>query len=266
MNQQDVENFAKEHGNRFHAQVVSFLRNAGWNVTVSPFYRDIATDKAREADVFADKVFPMCSPYDRGKSFPVTLVIECKYLKQEILFWFDKKDADQTKERILKDIPDLKDITSIEKHHWFSEPQVAKLFAAVNPNRDERQPENEIIFSSIDKVLNCLIYYRNTLPSRSTIPPGANSGLRIHYPLIIVDSFSKMFKTTLDRPEHVEPLAQEIWFPAEVNYAYVLYGQGEKWQHVEYFLLDIVNFTRFDEYLALLEENDIGAVKSMYPQ
>ena len=266
MNQQDVENFAKEHGNRFHAQVVSSLRKGGWSVTVSPFYRDIATDKAREADVFADKVFPMCSPYDRGKSFPVTLVIECKYLKQEILFWFDKKDADQTKERIIKDIPELKDNANIEKHHWFSVPEVAKLFATVNPNRDERQPENEIIFSSIDKVLNCLIYYRNTLPRRSTIPPGANSGPRIHYPLIIVDSFSKMFKTTLDYPELVEGLDQKIWFPVEVNYAYIGYGQGQRYHNLEYFLVDIVNNTRLAEYLDLLEKNDIGAVKIMYPQ
>lgn len=266
MNQQDVENFAKEHGNRFHAQVVSFLRKAGWSVTVSPFYRDIATDKAREADVFADKVFPVCSPFAPGKSFPVTLVIECKYVKQEIVFWFDKKDADQTNERITKDIPVLKNNTNIEKHHWYSEDEVAKLFATYNPNRDERQPENEIIFTSIDKVLNCLIYYRNTLPRRSTIPPGANSEPRIHYPLIKVDSFSKMFKTTLDDPERFEPLDQKIWFPVEVNYAYILYGQGQKYQHLEYFLGDIVNFTKLGEYLALLEKNDIGAVKSMYPQ
>ena len=266
MNQQDVEKFAKEHGNNFHAQVVSFLRKAGWRVTVSPFYRDIATDKAREADVFADKVFEVPRFAQPKISFPVTLVIECKYVKQEILFWFDKKDADQTNERITKDIRVLENNANIKKHHWYSEGEVAKLYATYSPNRDERQPENEIIFTSIDKVLNCLIYYRNTLPRRSTIPPGANSEPRIHYPVIIVDSFSKMFRTTLDYPERVEGLDQKIWFPVEVNYAYILYGQGQKYQHLEYFLVDIVNYTRLGEYLALLEGNDIGAVKSMYPQ
>ena len=266
MDQQDVEKFAKEHGNKFHAQVVSFLRKNDWSVTVSPFYRDIATDKAREADVFADKVVEVPRFAQPTISFPVTLVIECKYVKQEILFWFDKKDADQTNERITKDIPDLKNNANIAKHHWNSVNEVAKLFATYNPNRDERQPENEIIFSSIDKVLNCLIYYRNTFPRRSTIPPGANSEPRIHYPVIIVDSFSKMFRTTLDYPERVEPLDQKIWFPVEVNYAYILYGQGQKYQHLEYFLVDIVNYTKLGEYLALLEGNDIGAAKSVFPQ
>ena len=195
------------------------------------------------------------------------LVIECKYVKQEILFWFDKKDERQAENLITKDFQDLKDNTNIEKHHWYSENEVAKLFATVNPNRDERQPENEIIFSSIDKVLNSLIYYRNTLPNRLTTNPGAVRKPTIQYPLIVVDSFSKLYKTTLDQPEAIGPLDQRIWFLAEVNYAYIKHvGEGIRLQHLDYFLVDIVNFTKFDQYLNLLERQDFQAVKSCYPQ
>lgn len=267
--EQDVEKFAKQHGNYFHAQVVSFLRKAGWSVTVSPFYRDIATDKAREADIFADKVFDIPGGVMTGSpggSFPVRLLIECKYVKNRIVFWFDQKDAAQAEKRIVTDIPVLKPFhenSNIERHHWYAEKEVAKLFATYNPNKEERQPENEIIFSSIDKVLNCLIYHRNTL-SNVTQNPGRNSQPRINYPLIVVDNFSKMVKTTLEHAERFEPLDKESWFPVEVNYAYISYaGEGIRFQHLEYFLVDVVNFTRLGDYLALLEKNDIEAAKPM---
>ncbi len=201
-----------------------------------------------------------------GGSFPVRLLIECKYVKDPIVFWFDKKDADQAVDRIIRDIPILekpKENVNIEGHHWYSVKEVAKLFATFNPNREERQPENEIIFSSIDKVLNCLIYHRNTPSQHLSGNPGRKSQPRINYPLILVDSFSKMFKTTLEHAECTEPLDKEIWFPAEVNYAYILYGDGRKYQYLEYFLVDIVNFIRLPDYLALLEEKDIQAAKLM---
>ena len=266
MAQQTVEQFASQHGNNFHAQVVSFLRKAGWSVTVSPFYRDNATDKAREADVFADKVFHVhgVSGFS-GSSFPVRLVIECKYVKESIVFWFDQKDADEAEKRIVTDIRVLEPFhenTNIEGHHWYAVREVAKLFATFNPNREERQPENEIIFSSIDKVLNCLIYHRNlffsTLPKTS---PGSQPP--ISYPLIVLNSFSELFKTTMQRPESIKSLDKEVWFPAEVNYAYISYGNGLRFSNLEYFLVDIVNFTRLDDYLALLKENDIEAARLM---
>ena len=261
MPQQTVEEFATQHGNNFHAQVVSFLRKAGWSVTVSPFYRDNATDKAREADVFADKVFDAPGEASSSSS-PVRLLIECKYVTEPIVFWFDEKAADQAVNRIIRDIPILKkpeENGNIEGHHWYSVDKVAKLFATFNPNKsEERQPENEIIFSSIDKVLNCLIYHRNTLssslPKRS---PGIN------YPLIVLDGFSKLSMTTMQRPASIEPLDEKVWFPVEVNYAYIGYGNGMRFQNLEYFLVDIVNFTRLSEYLRLLEEKDIGAAKLM---
>jgi hypothetical protein len=268
MNQQDIQNFAKQHGNRFHAEVVLHLRKNGWNVTVSPFYRDIATDKAREVDVIAGKVFYV--PRGLGFqpfAFPVMLVIECKYVNKEILFWFDTKDSRQARDLITRSFPELRDNANIEKHHWYPlNEDVAKLFANINLNKDERQPENEVIFSSIDKVLNSLIYYRNKPSEDLPINPGAVRKGRIYYPLVLVDRFSKLYKTTFGQPEATQPLDEESWFPAEVNYAYTnLVGGRFRFPKFEYFLVDIVNFARFDQYLTLLEREDIEAVKSMYP-
>lgn len=54
--------FASKHGNRLHARVAKLLRDSGWEVLVSPYYRDNATDKTREADIIAEREFTVKHP------------------------------------------------------------------------------------------------------------------------------------------------------------------------------------------------------------
>jgi hypothetical protein len=55
-----------------------------------------------------------------------------------------------------------------------------------------------------------------------------------------------------------QPQAIDDNFQLEVNYAYM---NSEKNQRTEYFLIDIVNFTKLDSFLEVIE-TDVGAIFS----
>src|SRR5437016_5902374 len=89
-----MQAFAATHGNNLHVRVASLLRANLWDVLISPYYRDNATDKAREADIIAEREFPITTPYggiNRG-TLRFRLVIECKYIAEDTLCWFDGID------------------------------------------------------------------------------------------------------------------------------------------------------------------------------
>ncbi|RJQ28056.1 hypothetical protein C4565_04175 [Candidatus Parcubacteria bacterium] len=296
--------FVMGHGNAFHSRVISKLRTLGWSVMVSPFYRDNATGKAREADIIAEKEVKFGMDGNSNASngfFLIRLVIECKYVKDPIIFWFDKKDATATEERIIKDISifqNSKKNTSIKKHHWYESEEAAKLFATFNQNKEERQFENEIIFSSVDKVLNCLINYRSK-PSIITSPISPDhcfykklNPIIITYPIIILDSFSKLYRTEISsQTDQITNLNGAVNFDIEVNYEYeqgIFGGEHPKVSHhpylsirvkmpgetepeepktwseyknmnFEYFLLDVTCIEKLDDYLEKLKNKDLRA-------
>jgi hypothetical protein len=51
--EQQAENIVKESGNTFQAKVATYFRSMQWNVMLSPYYLDNATDRARELDLVA---------------------------------------------------------------------------------------------------------------------------------------------------------------------------------------------------------------------
>lgn len=52
-----IDDLIKNSGNNFHYKVVSYLRENGWAVSVSPYYNDNVTDKPREIDLIAEKEY-----------------------------------------------------------------------------------------------------------------------------------------------------------------------------------------------------------------
>ena len=45
-------------GNNFHSKVVERFRASGWSVSISPYYLDGSTNKAREIDLVAEIAKP----------------------------------------------------------------------------------------------------------------------------------------------------------------------------------------------------------------
>jgi hypothetical protein len=251
-----IKEIIEKSGHTFHYQVVNFLREKRWFVLVSPYYRDNVTDKSREIDIVAEKEFDVRGFWgDEIKgTLNVRLFIECKQINQEYVFWFDDKDQYKTIERIIKDTPlkPPKENKLIERHHYYGEEKVAKLFSSGY----EKQLESEPIYKAINQCLHGMIYYRN-LPS---IIPG-NGGRKIlwivSYPVIILNSFEKLYAIV---PPNTEPSKIENNFLIEINYAYLDENKNSK---NEYFLIDVVEFSKFDSFLKNLESNDIDVIRGV---
>jgi hypothetical protein len=122
---------------------------------------------------------------------------------------------------------------------------VAKLFA----DDKSKGAENEVFFKALNQSLNSTIYYRNksSIITNEKYPKILKT---LHYPVIICNSFENLFGVMMDTED--DPYSLESNFVMEVNYAHpTSTGSGMD----EYFLLDVVDFTQMDEFLAVVEKD-----------
>jgi len=233
-----VKKIALDSGNNFHSKVVQNLRKNDWETIVSPHYSDNFTDKPREVDIIASKVESVIDFHKPICDVEARLLIECKYVTEETLFWFDKRDQEKSRNRVMDDvgISSHIDFASVQDHHYLKNDFVAKIFDSSKSTRGEYQG----FYSAVNQVLNALIYYRyKSLHHKNfrhkTIP----------YPVIVINSFDKIFKTTIDdSPNGIESISEP--FQLEVNYAFVD-NQGK--ERLEYFLIDVVSLDKLNEFI-----------------
>jgi hypothetical protein len=248
---EDVKEIINESGNSFHCKVTNFLKEKEWHTLVSPYYMDGAINKPREIDLITEKQWSRERDYGRGKSGAVAikLFIECKYILQPIVFWFSDKDMAAASEWVTSRTPlTKKDNLYTKKHHYLaSEQKVAKLFASKN----KPSPENEAIYRALNQSLNAMVYLRgkgSILPDiqSESIPVLAS----VEMPVIVCNSFANFYRVEMD--DQSTPQAIDENFQLEVNYAY----RDLRGNHMsEYFLLDIVDFHKFEDYLKVLESD-----------
>lgn len=253
----EVQEIIDKSGNVFHSKVVKLLRELDWSVLVSPYYSDNFTDKPREIDIITEKKFDIKHYIsDWLGTLDVNIFIECKYINVNTVFWFDNKDKNRATQRIMNDTgmdhPD--DNINIKEHHYFTDVSVAKLFSS----EKSKSEDNDLISKAVNQNLNALVYYRNKSNIFSENSAFRNKVLkRIPYPLIVVNSFDKFFRTNMDDPtSSTEPITEP--FQLEVNYAYI---DDNKKSCNEYFLIDIVSIDKLSDFLLNLENTDIKAIK-----
>ncbi len=263
-NQSDiVKDMVNRSGNNFHYKVVNFLRDRGWSVLVSPYYTDNLTDKPREIDIIAEKAFDV-KGWSAGwmGTLNVKLFIECKYINSNNVFWFDTLDKPNTIERIMTDTPleDPKKNITIAGHRYMAVEKVAKLFAS----EGKGQENNEVFYKAINQNLNALVYYKNK-GNASIVPPQDGKRTNIlcclNYPLIVCNSFQNLFG--IDVLAGDEPFNIPNNFHLEVNYAYLNNVGGNQSAVSEYFLVDVIDFRKFDDFITLLKEKDIEIIQGV---
>jgi hypothetical protein len=245
-----VQSIIDNSGNSFHSIVVKRLRDIGYITTVSPYYSDNFTGKPREIDIIADRNFPIYNIFNSViGSLGARLFIECKYIKHDTVFWFDKKDMVQASKRIENDT-ELSLIPQIEKHHYYKNSLVAKIF----DSNSEKSEDNQIIGKAINQCLNATIYYRNQ-PSRAT---SIDTVLKVvPYPLIIVNSFERFYSTNIGEDRVPVPITEP--FQLEVNYAYL---DKNKNPSNEYLIVDVVSIDKLENFLnSDIKENDVSVIK-----
>ncbi len=250
-----VKDLIEKSGNNFHYRVVNFLRERDWEVLVSPYYSDNITNKPREIDIIAEKSFEVIDWSGRIiATLNIKFFIECKHIDKETVFWFDNKDKEKAIERIITDTP-LEHPDTINNCHYLNNDEVAKLF---NSAKGKNSSDNEVIYKAISQSLNSMICYKN---AGSIIPKQKNRTVNIkqtivNYPLILCNNFNEFYKVDLERSEGYSKINDN--FQLEVNYAYL---NEDKTSKNEYFLIDVIDFEKFDLFLKELEEKDVAIIK-----
>ena len=245
---EEIETIINESGNSFHCRVANYLKEKAWDILVSPYYMDNASNKPREIDLIAEKSWKVI---ERGLKLKqgtinIKLFIECKYIPQKNVFWFANKDIVSARNWVTSNTHLTENSANINQHHYLTPDQkVAKLFASKNnPNN-----ENEVIYKALNQSLNAMVYLRNR---KSIIPPGPNRDnnilATIELPVILCNSFDNFYRIDMEDSSSPQKITDN--FQLEVNYAY-LDSQGN--HKSEYFLLDVVDFSKLDKFLAVLE-------------
>lgn len=254
----DVQEIIERSGNSFHSRVVNKLRELEWSVLVSPHYSDNFTDKPREIDIIAEKKFDVHEfIHDWLGTLNVRLFIECKYVGDDLVFWFEGKDIERATQRIMRDtrMDDPRKNTEITKHHYYANTPVAKLWAS----NSKKSEDNEVINKAINQVLNGTIYYRSRNDLK--LVPSKNGYVdrvlkRVSYPLIVVNSFDNFHATQMNGDGAPEPITEP--FALEVNYAYT---DKDRNGVSEYFLIDVVSLDKLPDFLAsAIEKADVAAL------
>lgn len=234
-------------GNNFHAKVAQLFRLNEWGVILSPYYVDPATDKAREVDLVAEKIFHVKHRYLEKfiGTLRLRLHVECKFIKHKTVFWFDGMDEGQAQGWINQNTLFKADDRIVEQHHYASSVvnQVAKLYAT----EDCKDVESDPIFRALTQCLNGLINSRGVKPVIADVPhlPCLKS---VEYPVIVCSNFDEQFfRTRVIGDGGVERLTDN--FHIEINYAY----RGPTTVRREYFLVDVVDFQRLAQFLAMLD-------------
>lgn len=245
--EETVEALLNQSGNSFHCRVARYFADKDWHIQLSPYYMDSSMNKAREIDLVAEKAWLIRDGYHSNPgTLNVKLFIECKYIPQVNLFWFDDKDAGSAKQWLYQNSSFRQGNNLVNEHHYLStNPQVAKLFASEN----KPAVENEVIYKAINQSLNSMVYLRNRESIISPAQaPNPNVFETLEMPVIVCNSFENFYFTNVIGEDEPARLTEN--FQLEVNYAYVDQDQNSK---NEYFLIDVIEFDQLNNFSGLIE-------------
>lgn len=248
-----IQETIEASGNNFHSNVIRFLRDKEWDVLISPYYNDNVSDKAREIDIIAEKVFEVKDSY-WGKHkgwFNIRFIIECKYINAETVFWFDAKDKKRAEEMVVRETPLEKNNIYTQKHHYIQDERVAKLFSS----EKSKDLSNEPIYKAINQSLNAMVYFRHETPLQQQ---GRKILETVCYPIIVLNDFGKIYSVNIGESSYSN--IADKFFQLEINYAYL---DTNKQNMNEYFLIDVVDFSHLDDFLTEIQTKDVEAFKVM---
>jgi len=235
-------------GNSLHYRVVNALRARGWDVLVSPFYRDGFSDKPREIDIVAQKLYPFAVDNVAGAGqVVVRLFIECKYVNTKTIFWFDEKDKVRAASFLAK-YGSVKDYPGLARLHYHTTDEVAKLF-----NTENDRAREDWVFGAINQSLNSLIANRSAIHMF-----GYQVKFRdlFNYPLVVVNSFESIRSVDQKSPGVINEIKDP--FLVEINYVTPdVSGKDSN----EYFLIDFLSEQNLDDFLNAFESEDVAALK-----
>jgi hypothetical protein len=255
MDAEGAKKLMTESGNGLQCRVAQFFRVRGWTVLMSPYYIDASTDRPRELDLIVERSYPVQRIWAGNvpKSVRVRLFIECKYIVQGAVFWFDAMDRNKTVAWIESNTPFRRDNIYIRPQHYLAQgDQVAKLFASETKKAEENDP----IFRGINQCLNGYIYNQDRASLIDLLD--GEEAVPLRYPVVVCSSFGDFFRTSVQNGGDPIPIAEN--FLLEMDYAYI--HPRSKQMAREFFLVDFVDFERITTFLASIEA-EVGGATAM---
>jgi len=244
-----INSLITNHWNKFMIKVSNYLKEQGRDVTISPYYIDIATDKSRELDIVATKKRKVWGgDRDEFKSFEIEsrLFIECKYIDKDFVAWIIPKDENKIDSLLLqqsitrtlsyssyeKTLP-----TFLTKHHYKTKQYLINDFSCKDNNKNAMK-------DWINQCLHGFIYFKDDHKGHSRYS--------IDYPIVMVNSLDKTYLTDWWDDDSAQADKNLLY---QINYSYENKGS----RITEDFLIDIVSFELIDDFL-----NDIEAEREAY--
>ena len=258
-NKKDKDNILgiiQKSGNDLHFSVSNIIRKEGWKVRNSPYYNDPATSIAREIDIIADKEYPIeIGP--SGKKLEVRLIIECSYICNPVVFWFEPKNIEEAKRLSSGNFPvSVKNrddfysgmaIQSQDKvNHYIKRNEAAKLY-----DKDKKGGKDEI-FDALNKALKAQVFFEEHQ---------LGGYYSFTLPIIIVNSYNDL-KRRAENKSGYESIQDAFQIEVD-NYSYL---DKNKESAMRYFLIDVVSSGSIADFLKELEENDIKMWTGMLAQ
>lgn len=255
MEEEKVKKLIEDSGIITHYKVIDILRKKDWNLSISPYYYDNIANTIKEIDLVAEKPFSSYERFDQSSvQINVQLFIECKYIKQEIIFWFDLIDKDKAVSKIEQETGleisyGAKRWADIgpEKFHYLNNEKVAKLFST-NTNKED------VIYKALSQCLHAKIYYDQWFdkPIYKQFREGPRVTTSIlKYPVIICDNFSKLKEVKFSNDNGHEQKDIQNYFQLEIDYTYL--DRQRITAKTDYFLIDVVNINHLSTFLDGLE-------------
>lgn len=245
----------KPDGNDFQYRVKKSLEELGWIVRMSPHYNDPFSEKPREIDIIAEKLFAPVSNSVYNSTVIVRLFIECKYLVDQTCFWFQERDFDKAGEvidstRAFHEVG--KNYEVDRNHHYLSTDLVAKLYRTEGKN-----PDGDPIYKAITQCLNATIYYRNHPTDLQKKDTQSRRLLgELNYSVIVCNSFERLLKKdTTEDSETTLPIVSP--FQLEVDYAYT----NSTKQIEEMFYIDVLSIEHLLEFESSILSKEVNLAK-----
>ncbi len=244
MEENKIKEIIESSGNDLQFKVKDLLDEKDWNSKLSPYYNDPVTGKSREIDIITKKLF--------SDKFTIRLFVECKHIKNTILFWFVPKDLESATELaknnfILARQNDIclknESIIPHKIHHYIQSNDVARTWEY----KGERGSNSDVFYKAFNQALNSLMFFQREFPETNTID----------FPLIVVDSLKNLHKREKNKKGY-SPIKDNFQLEIDYSYTYTEAGVPSRISDKRYSLVDVIEVDKLTDFLQQLEQNDIA--------
>ena len=246
-----------------HLKVIDILKKSGWSVRVSPYYYDDVAESVREIDIVAEKPFNSAEQrYISTTQLNVQLFVECKYINQDVLLWFDKPNQEKAVEALEKAtglqlaVRHSGDVLP-DSFRYYTAEKVAKIFSG-NSGRED------LIYKALSQSLRALVYYKQWAPgpienSFNDHPESVNHVVR--YPVVVCDNFQNLKELRIGTDSgNLDVSELKGDFLLETNYVY--FNKAKTTTIDDYFWIDFVDANKLGQFLQILESEAAAILRA----